>query len=407
MPMKKYYVLAACFITVFVAYAIRYSYGVLLPKMLLSLDVTKTEAGVISAAFFVAYTVFSPVLGLVGDRYDSRWLISVFVGLLGAGALLMSFSTSVLKASVFFTLAGIGAAACWAPVVALARRWTDEKSKGRTLAFVDVGSALGIIAAGSAIPVLVVARDWEAAWMSLGAAGLLIAVLDMLFIRHSPGGAVPPRKVKQPGPHFSLVSLLRDFRFWLIGVAYLLTGFAILIPFTFLSTYAVQERAFPYQAAAGLLTVIGVSAIAGKLILGPLSDKIKRIRVMMICAVFITAGSLGMAYGWGGALPYIFTAVFGLGYGAAWSMYAAVASDYFPGEMMGGIVGLWTMYLGVGSVASPVVAGWIADATGTLAWSFVLAAAAGAVSLLLLVPVWRARPARVPPGREPSPTTPR
>ena len=403
--MKKYYVLAACFLTVFIAYAIRYSYGNLLPKMLPSLDVSKTEAGVISASFFVAYTIFSPVLGLAGDRYDSRWLISIFVALLGAGALLMAFSTSVLKASIFFALAGIGAAACWAPVVALARRWTDEKNKGRTLAFVDVGSALGIIAAGSAIPVLVVARDWEAAWMWLGAAGLVMAVLDLLLIRHGPAGAPTPRKVKQSGPHTSLISLLGDFRFWLIGLAYLLTGFAILIPFTFLSTYAVQEQAFPYQAAAGLLTVIGVSAIAGKLILGPLSDKIKRIRVMMICAALIMTGSLGMAYGWGSALPYIFTMVFGLGYGAAWSMYAAVASDYFPGEMTGGIVGLWTMYLGVGSVASPIVAGWIGDVTGTLTWSFVTAAAAGALSLLLLVPVWRARPLKVPPPQGPSTVT--
>jgi OFA family oxalate/formate antiporter-like MFS transporter len=396
--MKKYYVLAACFLTVFIAYAIRYSYGVLLPEMLPSLDVTKTEAGVVSASFFVAYTIFSPILGLIGDRYNSRVLISVFVVLLGVGGLLMAFSTSVLKASVFFALAGIGAAACWAPVMALARRWTDEKSKGRTLAIIDVGSALGIIAAGSAIPVLVVARDWAAGWICLGAVGLVVAVLDAFFIRHSPAGAPE----KQTGPRTSVFSLLRDFRFWLIGLAYLLTGFAILIPFTFLSTYAVQEQAFPYQRAAGLLTVIGVSAIVGKLILGPLSDKIKRIRVMMLCSALIMAGSLGMAYGWGSALPYVFTPIFGMGYGAAWAMYAAVASDYFPGEMTGGIVGLWTMFLGVGSVASPVVAGRVADVTGTLAWSFVTAAAAGALSLLLLVPVWRSPP-RAMPAEKPFP----
>jgi MFS family permease len=403
--MKKYYVLAACFLTVFIAYAIRYSYGVLLPEMLPSLDVSKTEAGVVSASFFVAYTIFSPLLGIIGDRYNSRWLISIFVGLLGVGGLLMAFSTSVLKASIFFTLAGIGAAACWAPVMALARRWIDEKSKGRTLAIIDVGSALGIIAAGSAIPVLVVARDWTAGWICLGAVGLVVAVLDVFFIRHSPAGAPPPRRaVRQPtGSSASLIGLLGNWRFWLIGLAYLLTGFAILIPFTFLSTYAVQEQAFPYQRAAGLLTVIGVSAIAGKLILGPLSDKIKRIRVMMLCSALIMVGSLGMAYGWGSALPYIFTLVFGLGYGAAWAMYAAVASDYFPGEMTGGIVGLWTMYLGVGSIASPVIAGWIADVTGTLAWSFVMAAAAGALSLLLLVPVWRAPPPRAVPVEKPSP----
>jgi MFS family permease len=398
--MKKYPVLIACFCTVFIAYAVRYGYGVLLPEMLPSLAVSKAGAGVVYASFFVAYTVFSPLLGLLSDRYNSRVLISLFVGLLGVGALLMAFSTSIVKASVFFTLAGIGAAACWAPVMAVARRWTGEKSKGRTLALIDTGSALGIIATSSAVPALVVVHGWTTGWVSLGAAGLAVAAVDLLFLRHGPGGPPGPGPAARPYPgtavRGALSGLLVDFRFWLIGLAYLLTGFAILIPFTFLSTYAVQEMSFPYQAAAGLLTVVGASAIAGKLILGPLSDKIKRIRVMMICAALIAAGALGMAYGRGGALPYVFTVIFGLGYGAAWSMYAAVASDYFPGDMTGSIVGLWTVFLGAGSIVSPVAAGWLGDTTGTLASSFVLAAAAGVLSLLLLVPVWRARPLTSP-----------
>ena len=98
-----------------------------------------------------------------------------------------------------------------------------------------------------------------------------------------------------------------------------------------------------------------------------------------------------MAYGQGVALT-IFTTIFGLGYGAVWSMYAASASDYFSKESAGSIVGLWTLYLGVGSTISPVIAGWIADTTGTFAWSFVLAAAGAAISFLLLVPVWRKAP---------------
>jgi MFS family permease len=394
--MKKYPVLIACFCTVFVAYAVRYGYGVLLPEMLPVMAVSKAGAGVVYASFFVAYTVFSPLLGLLSDRYNSRTLISLFVGLLGAGALLMAFSRSIVQASIFFALAGVGSAACWAPVMALARRWTDEKRKGRTLALIDVGSALGIIAAGAAIPALVIAADWTAGWIALGAAGLAVAALDLAFIRHSPdhvGTRPAGRGYAGAAARITLAGLLRDFRFWLIGLAYLLTGFTILIPFTFLSTYAVEEMSFSYRAAAGLLTVIGVSAIAGKLILGPLSDRAGRVRVMMLCASLIAAGCLGMGYGGSGALPYIFTVIFGLGYGAAWAVYAAVASDYFPPDMTGSIVGLWTMYLGVGSVVSPVAAGWIADTTGTLAWSFVMAGAGAAVSLLLLVPVWRARPA--------------
>ena len=74
---------------------------------------------------------------------------------------------------------------------------------------------------------------------------------------------------------------------------------------------------------------------------------------------------------------------------AVWSMYAASASDYFSRSMAGSIIGLWTVYLGIGSLLSPIIAGWIADATGTLSWSFLLSAGGAVLSLLLLLPVWR------------------
>lgn len=65
---------------------------------------------------------------------------------------------------------------------------------------------------------------------------------------------------------------------------------------------------------------------------------------MMLCAALIAVGSLAIAYGQGMILT-LFTAIFSLGYGAAWSMYAASTSDYFSKESAGSIVGLWTVYL--------------------------------------------------------------
>lgn len=393
-------ILVACLCTVLTSYAIRYGYGILLPEMLPSLAISKTEAGVIYASFFIAYTVSSPVLGLLGDRYNVRVLLTLFVALLGAGAFLMAYSSSIIQASLFFVLAGIGSAACWAPVMALAQRWTSDKHRGKTLAFVDIGSALGIIGTSAGVPLIVVAHSWRAGWMSLGAWGFVVAVMNFLVVRNPPA---EPSKHRPTGLErhtrepvsVTYLKLLRDIRFWLIGLAYLLTGFSILIPFAFLSTYAVQELAFPYEAATRLVTVIGIGAIVGKLTLGPLSDKIGRIKVMMLCSALIAVGSLGMAYGQS-IILILFTAIFSLGYGAAWSMYAASASDYFSKQAAGSIVGLWTVYLGIGSILSPIIAGWIADTTGTLSWSFVLAAAGAVVSLFLLVPVWRASSASLP-----------
>jgi len=390
--MNRRLILIACFLTVFTAYAIRYGYGVLLPKMLDSLDITKAEAGVIYSSFFIAYTVSSPILGFLGDRWNARWLISSFVAVLGIGAFLMSYTSSILSASLFYTLAGIGSSACWAPVMALAQRWTGRQSIGRTLAIIDIGSALSLIVTGAVMP-QVAASDWRTGWLYLGALGFLAAALDFLVLRDRPAELQNEDKIEKkprPSAKTTLISLFRDSRFWLLGMAYLLTGFAILIPFTFLSTYAAQELNFSYDVAANLLTAIGIGAIISKVGFGYLSDRIGRLRVMMLCAALIACGSLGMVFS-GGIWLFATSVVFSLGYGVVWAMYAAAASDYFSGESAGTIVGLWTMLLGIGSIFAPIASGWLADITGNLAWSFSLSAGAGVISFLLLIPVMRRR----------------
>lgn len=390
-------VLSACFLIVFVHYAIRYSYGTLLPEMLPSLCISKAQAGIIYSCYFITYTVLSPVLGFLSDRYNVRTLLTVFVFLMGAGAFLMAYPASQTQAGLFFAIAGVGCSACWAPVMAVAQRWTGERRRGMSLAFVDAGSSLGVISAGAMTPLFVAAHNWRAAWMTLGILGFLLAILTFLLVRshpERPSGPIPKTDRRPDMAVTTYRQLLPSKRFWLIGVAYLFTGFAIVVPFTFISTYAVQELSMPYASATRLVTIIGLGGIAGKLIFGPISDKLGRIQILIISAVFIGGGNLGIAYS-GGYMLLAVTFLFGLGYGACWAMYAACASDFFSKQAAGTIIGLWTVYLGIGMMASPVIAGWIADATGSLMWSFLLATLGGIISLLLLVPMLNVSPIRL------------
>jgi MFS family permease len=397
MSKRTFGVLLACFLTVLAAYSIRYSYGTLLPEMLPALSISKAEAGVIYSSYFIAYTVLSPVLGLMADRFNLRVLIAVFVAIMGAGTFLMQYVTSVSQASLFFTIAGIGCAACWAPVMALAQRWISDKRRGMSLAMIDSGSSLGVMAAGALVPLAVAESSWELGWLCLGIMGMALGILNFILIRDHPPTTAEKKESEniQPGkPKLSYKQILLDRRFWLIGVAYLMTGFAIIIPFIFLSTYAVQELGFSYGSATMLITIIGAGGMLGKLTLGPLSDKAGRLKIMVLCAFLIGAGCLAMIFGRGWLLMAI-CFVYGIGYGACWALYAACASDFFSKKTAGGIIGLWTFLMGFGSIIAPILAGWTADISGTLRWAFVLAMAAGFISLLLLLAMLRAPRARV------------
>jgi len=396
-------VLFACFLIIFVHYALRYSYGTLLPEMLGPLSMTKAQAGIIYSSYFIAYTALAPVLGYLSDRYNVRTILVIFVAVMGGGAFLMAYPSTVSQASLFFAVAGVGCSACWAPVMALAQRVTSDKRRGMTLAFVDAGSSLGVMSAGALTPLIVAAYDWQTGWASLGILGFASAIVSFFLIPGRPGkqsnsGAEPKGKKKLTGITYR--ELFSDKRFWLVGLAYLFTGFAIIVPFAFISTYAVQELSLPYNSATRLVTLIGVGGVVGKIVLGPISDKWGRIKILVISAVLITGGNLAMAYTRGWTL-ITFTFIFGLGYGACWSMYAACASDFFSKQAAGGIIGLWTVYFGVGTMLSPMMAGWIADRTGTLMWSFLIAMSGGLASLLLLLPMLRESPAVRSPQKAP------
>ena len=359
--------------------------------MLPYLSITKAEAGGIYSSYFAAYTILFPILGLAADRYSIRFLVSIFVAIMGAGTFLMQYPTSLLQASLFFTVAGIGCSACWAPVMALAQRWTSDKRRGLSLSLVDAGSSLGVMAAGGLVPLAVAGAGWQLGWMGLGIMGLALGVINFILIRDRPGPSRPTKIVARPRARVggtTYKQLLQDRRFWLLGLAYLLTGFAIIIPFTFISTYAVQELAFPYESATLLITIIGGGGMIGKLTLGPLSDRVGRIKIMALCAALITAGCLAMAYGRGPVLMAV-CFIFGIGYGACWALYAACAADFFSRQSAGKIIGLWTFLLGIGSVIAPIISGWSKDVSGTFMWAFIIAAAGGLVSLLFLLPVMR------------------
>ena len=389
MSKRSVAVIMASFCTVLIGFAIRNSYGLLLPQMLPSLQISKTEAGLIYGSFFMTYTVFSPLLGLLADRIDIRSILTFFLVVLGIGTLLMGFSSIMIEAMLFFMLAGVGASACWSPIVPLVQRWTSDKRRGIILAFVDAGASIGVAMSGLIMPLIVTAYDWRIGWKGLGALALSMAGINFVLLGNTQteNSGVQyskfHRQLNTPASAMYL-EILRNKEFLLVGLSYLCIGFSVLIPLTFITTYAVQELTVRYDEATRLITIIGVTSLVGKLVLGSLSDVVGRIKAIIICQIMIAIGSLGVIYS-----PNLFTvqlsvALYGFGQGAIWPLYALCAPDYFSKSSTGLIVGFWTLFLGVGFMISPVIAGWIADVTGRFMWSFMLAVVTSIISTVLL-----------------------
>lgn len=378
-------IVVAAFCTTLIAYAIRYGYGMLLPDMVNSMGISKTSAGTIYSSYFLSYTLFSPLLGWLSDRYNIRIIMTCFTLLLASGAFLMAYATSVFSASCFFVIAGIGHAACWAPVMALVQRAVPYRKRGMALAITSMGSAVGIAGLSLVLPAVVSHYTWRGGWMVMGMFGFCVSLLNGMLIQQIPQTL---EATEEPYPIFMTYTLImRNRALWFIGTSYLLVGFSVLVPYTFLSAYVTEQLRLSFAEATSCFTIMAVAGIAGKLTLGYLSDIAGRVYMMMICALLLGTGCMGMAVFETVGMIYISATLFGFGFGAVWPIYAAAAPDFFPADLSGSVIGLWTGFMGVGSILSPTLCGWSIDKTDGYTMAFTMGTVCAVGAAIFLIPV--------------------
>jgi sugar phosphate permease len=389
-------ILVCSFITVFTNYSIRLGYGILMPEMIISLRITKAQAGAIASSFYLTYTIFSPLVGFLVDRLSARTLITFFSFILAGGTFLMHMPDSLFQAGLFFGIVGMGSSAMWTPVVTVVQRWFGVRRRGMVLGILSMSYTLGYGIMGLALPPLVGRYDWRACWLALSGLAFALVPLNAAFLRsrpqemdRSPWGDESPVRPRissgQTQPRVRYGELLQVRNLWLVGISYFFIGFTAYVVNTFIVTYGNMELQFPFAQAAQLASAIAFSGMAGALFIPMLSDFLGRKKCLILINSSMAASILLIIWAgknWAILLPAV--CLFGVFYAAAWPMYAAAAADFFPLGATGSVLGFWTIFYGLGVILSPSLGGYIADLTGTFTWSFLMAALTGAVATFFL-----------------------
>jgi len=388
-------VLGTSFVTLFINYSIRIgAYSVLLPKMIQDLQINMAQAGMIRAGYFLTYILFSPITGWLMDRIGGRLVISSFCLFLGMGALLMGEASSLSTAIFYHAIVGIGAAAVWTPVTALIQKWFGTTRRGLALGILSPSYALGFGLMGVVLPAVVRDYSWRMGWYLLGASGLVLIAINFLLLRDSPEklGLLPWGENSKPIPFlppselpFTYRDILKDRKFWLIGASYLFISLGVYIVSDFIVTYGVVELKIPYPVASTFISVMALASIVGGFTFMALSDFIGRARSLVILQSLLATAILLVILSKGNiSLLTVGIGWFGFIYGPIWPMYAACARDYFPKQASGTVIGLLTLFYGVGAMVGPMIGGHLTDLMGTFKWSFGLGAFASLFAGVLI-----------------------
>lgn len=145
-----------------------------------------TKLGALTSAFMIAYMLFSPLFGRLGDRF-SRWV------LVGIGVIIWSLATGGTGLAAGYImllltrcLVGIGEAAYGPVAPAMLSDLYPVDHRGRVMALfymaIPVGSALGFVIGGQ---IAETSLGWRGAFLVAVVPGLLLGVL-CFFMKEPP-----------------------------------------------------------------------------------------------------------------------------------------------------------------------------------------------------------------------------
>jgi MFS family permease len=387
-----WFILTAGFLTVLVSLAIRLGYGVILPEMIRSMRLSKTEGGMIYGVFLASYTLFAPIAGNLNDRFGGRKVITLFCAILSFGLLMVGISNQLFPTILFFAIAGIGISSTWAPVVSLTTKWFSANKRGFVLGVLMVGGQVGYGLVGLLFPLITVRHHWRFAWTILGISAVVVTAVNGLLLRNKPEelGILPwGEKGKSLGPSIprpsSYLEILKKKIFWQIGISYFFISFCYYTFVSFIVSYGNMELGIGYGTASAFASVFAFGALAGSLPISMMSDFLGRSRTIIMSQLVI-AGSvafllLAQSNLW---MIFISIGVYGIFFGPIFPLYGACSRDHFEVEVTGTVLGAWTFLYGMGAILAPLVAGSLADLTGTFRWGFAFAGIAALISSALM-----------------------
>jgi OFA family oxalate/formate antiporter-like MFS transporter len=162
--------------------------------------------------------------------------------------------------------------------------------------------------------------------------------------------------------------MLKRPQFYLLWIMYAFVSFAgLMIIGHMAKIYVFQSPADAVALGFLLVAILAIGNASGRIIAGMISDKIGRAMTM---AVFFTSQAVFMGILFLSHSPAIFmVAAFGVGfnYGANLTLFPATTADFFGMKNMGVNYGLVFTAWGFGGVMGSMAAGWIVDATKTVA----------------------------------------
>ena len=371
-----YIVAASAFIGAFIGGTTMRGFTALVDPMVATFGWSYTQISLAMTLRGIEGGVTNPLMGAVADRWPARRLVFIGVIVSGLGILFLSQVNNLPTFYTSFIIIGLGGSLGMqvVPAVVIAR-WFRK----------NTGKAYGVLAAGIAlsgflVPLVTMLVDnygWRAylVMVTIGVFAICLP-LSLLFRNRPedygllPDGKLPNSLTVSRGQQTQDVSMgvkeaLKTRAFWHIGIAFMLQiagGSAVLLhTMPYLSSLGIER-----STASMILMYIAIVSVPSRLLFGWLSDIFRKSYVIAASMVLTSIGLFLFSIIDGSSFGSIvgFIIVYGTVVGAYISLRPPIHREYFGVRKFGSILGLGSIFITIGVITAPPLAGWVFDTRG-------------------------------------------
>ncbi|MEH3118141.1 MAG: MFS transporter [Methylorubrum populi] len=400
-------------------YADRATISIAGPDMARELGLTPVQMGYVFSAFAWSYVLAQIPGGWLLDRFGVKWVYAASIGLWSVFTLLqggIGFLTGLAAVAVLFALrliVGLTEAPAFPANARIVAAWFPARERGMASAFFNSAQYFATVLFMPLMAWIVHTFSWHHVFTVMGLLGVAFAVL-WLRVVHGPedhpqigraereyireGGALMVMDGAVSGGVGQAGRTLRQLlgSRMLLGI-YFGQYFITVLTYFFLTwfpVYLVKERGLSILQAGFAAVLPALCGFIGALLGGFISDVLLRRghsltaarKIPIVAGMLVSMAIVGCNYVQADALVVglMALAFFGKGVGAlGW----AVVADTSPRESGGLSGGLFNTFGNTAGITTPIVIGYIVQATGSFngALVFVGANALAAVFCYLVV----------------------
>ena len=255
------------------------------PQILEDIPVDNERWGLLATIFLVSYSVFSPAMGWLGDRYRRTWLLAGGVGIWSLSTVASGLARDYNHLALARSFLGIGEATYGviAPTILIDLFPREVRSRLMSAFYLamPLGAAMGIMLG----PIIAKNYGWHNAFFIVGAPGLVAAFAVLLLPEPVRGASeeVDPERLRE---HETAHATRADYFDMMVNSSYTYSVFGM-AAYTFaiggmliwVPNYLFSTRGFD-QVRSGLILggVTFASAVVGMMLGGWISDRMAKTR---------------------------------------------------------------------------------------------------------------------------------